>query len=265
MALSAAATSTILRHAARAEALPLYLIDSTVRAATFVAAVPTTPVAISAAVISLFEGVVTTMFVAKLKGIALAVGITMVLVSGASRWHSQERPAIPREQGLLAPGSCPLQMEPFPLTSRLKTTELPHSKRSSTASSKPWSGSQRKKDQASGVQPAPKQPLHLLAEPRGAIGNRNHLGRHRPAVVLRRTFHRRPGTPLWPRHNRPSRRSPVALPTGWFPPRATTDRTSNGSRLGPTIRLKGTSLIGYRPSKSSYKACSNGSIKSMGA
>ena len=80
--LPAAAMSTILIHAARAETVPFSLIESTSRAATFVAAGPTAGTAVSAAVISLFEGVITTMFVAKLKGVALAVGIMTVIVSG---------------------------------------------------------------------------------------------------------------------------------------------------------------------------------------
>ena len=73
--------STILIHAVRAQTVPFSLIESTARAATFVAAGPTAAAAVSAAVISLSEGVITAMFVAKFKGIAIAVGIMTVVVS----------------------------------------------------------------------------------------------------------------------------------------------------------------------------------------
>ncbi len=83
VALPVAALSTILLREARAATLPLSLLESTVEAATFVAAGPTATAAISASVASLSEGVIKTMFLAKLKGIALAVGTMTVVVSGA--------------------------------------------------------------------------------------------------------------------------------------------------------------------------------------
>ncbi len=52
-------------------------------AATLVAAGPTAAAALSASVASLSEGVLKTMLVAKLKGIALAVGTMTAVVSGA--------------------------------------------------------------------------------------------------------------------------------------------------------------------------------------
>ena len=63
--------------------VPLSLLESTVRAATLVATGPCTAAAISASVASLTEGVLKTMFIAKLKGIALAIGVMTAVVSGA--------------------------------------------------------------------------------------------------------------------------------------------------------------------------------------
>jgi hypothetical protein len=59
------------------------LLESTVEAATLVAAGPTAAAAISASVASLSEGVLKTMLIAKLKGIFLAVGTMTAVVSGA--------------------------------------------------------------------------------------------------------------------------------------------------------------------------------------
>ena len=83
VALPAAALSAILFREAQAATLPLSLLESTVEAATLVAAGPTATAAISASVASLSEGVIKTMFIAKLKGIVLAVGTMTVVVSGA--------------------------------------------------------------------------------------------------------------------------------------------------------------------------------------
>ena len=85
VALPVAAVSTLLVREARAAAVPLSLFESTVQAATLVAAGPGSAAALvlSAPVASLSEGVIHTMFVAKLKGIALAAGTMAAVVSGA--------------------------------------------------------------------------------------------------------------------------------------------------------------------------------------
>jgi RNA polymerase sigma factor (sigma-70 family) len=83
VSLTTAAISAILIREARAGTVPLSLLESTVRAATLVAAGPTAAAAISAPVASLSEGVLQAMFIAKLKGIVLAVGTMTAIVSGA--------------------------------------------------------------------------------------------------------------------------------------------------------------------------------------
>ncbi len=83
VSLTTAATSAILIREARGVTVPLSWLESTVRAATLVAAGPTAAAAISAPVASLSEGVLKAMFLAKLKGIVLAVGTMTALVSGA--------------------------------------------------------------------------------------------------------------------------------------------------------------------------------------
>ena len=64
------------------------LLESTVEAATFVAAGPSAAVVLSTSVASLSEGVIKTMLVAKLKGIALAAGTMTAVVSAPWCWHS---------------------------------------------------------------------------------------------------------------------------------------------------------------------------------
>ena len=81
--LPAAALSAILLREARAATVPLSLLESTVEAATLVAAGPSAAVVLSASVASLSEGVIKTMLFAKLKGIALAAGTMTAVVSGA--------------------------------------------------------------------------------------------------------------------------------------------------------------------------------------
>ena len=83
VSLPIAAISAILLREARAATLPLNLLESTVEAATLVATGPIAAAALSASVASLSEGVLKTMLVAKLKGIALAVGTMTAVVSGA--------------------------------------------------------------------------------------------------------------------------------------------------------------------------------------
>ena len=83
VSLPVAALSAILVREAKATILPLHLLESTVQAATFVAAGPTAAAGLSASVASLSEGVIKTMLIAKLKGIALAVGTMTAVVSGA--------------------------------------------------------------------------------------------------------------------------------------------------------------------------------------
>jgi hypothetical protein len=63
--------------------VPLSLLETTVKAATLVAAGPTAAAAISAPVALLCEGVLKAMFIAKFKGIVLAVGTMTAIVSGA--------------------------------------------------------------------------------------------------------------------------------------------------------------------------------------
>jgi RNA polymerase sigma factor (sigma-70 family) len=81
--LPAAAIAAVLAREARAATVPLSLLESTVEAATCVATGPIAAAAISAPVASLYQGVINTMLVAKLKGIALAVGTMTAVVSGA--------------------------------------------------------------------------------------------------------------------------------------------------------------------------------------
>ena len=83
VSLPAAAISAILVREARAATVPLSLLESTVEAAMFVAAGPSAAVVLSTSVASLSEGVIKTMLVAKLKGIALAAGTMTAVVSGA--------------------------------------------------------------------------------------------------------------------------------------------------------------------------------------
>jgi RNA polymerase sigma factor (sigma-70 family) len=83
--LPAAALSAILARECRAACVPFSLIESTVQAVTLVASGTSIAAAgiLSASVVSLYEGVIQTMFVAKLKGIALAAGTMTAVVSGA--------------------------------------------------------------------------------------------------------------------------------------------------------------------------------------
>jgi RNA polymerase sigma-70 factor (ECF subfamily) len=83
VALPTAALSAILIREARAVTVPLSLLESTVEAAALVAAGPTAAAALSAPVASLCQGVIKTMLVAKIKGIALAAGTMAAVVSGA--------------------------------------------------------------------------------------------------------------------------------------------------------------------------------------
>ena len=90
---SAAAIPALLIREARAVTVPLSLLESTVQAATSVAAGPIAIAAISASVASLCEGVLKTMFVAKLKGIALSIGAITAIVSAPSCWPSPDQTA----------------------------------------------------------------------------------------------------------------------------------------------------------------------------
>jgi RNA polymerase sigma-70 factor (ECF subfamily) len=83
VSLTTAAISAILICEARAATVPLSLLESTIRAATLAAAGLTAAAAISAPVALLSEGVLKAMFIAKLKGIVLAVGTMTAIVSGA--------------------------------------------------------------------------------------------------------------------------------------------------------------------------------------
>jgi RNA polymerase sigma factor (sigma-70 family) len=83
VALPAAAIASVLAREARAAAVPLSLLESTVEAAAGVAAGPIAAAGLSAPVASLCEGVIQTMLVAKIKGIVLAVGAVAAVVSGA--------------------------------------------------------------------------------------------------------------------------------------------------------------------------------------
>ena len=101
VSLPVAALSAILLREARAATVASSLCSNRPsQAATLVAAGPTAAAALSASVASLSEGVLKTMLVAKLKGIALAVGTMTAVVSGAvvlaqSGPGSQSGPAIP--------------------------------------------------------------------------------------------------------------------------------------------------------------------------
>jgi hypothetical protein len=83
VSLPVAAISAILVREARAVTVPLSLLESTVEAAALAAAGPPAALVVSASVASLSEGVIKSMFVAKIKGIALAVGAIAAVVSGA--------------------------------------------------------------------------------------------------------------------------------------------------------------------------------------
>jgi RNA polymerase sigma factor (sigma-70 family) len=83
VSLPAATISAILIRESRAVTVPLSLLESTVQVATLVAAGPSAAGAISASVVSLSEGVIKTMLVTKLKGIALAVGTMTAVISSA--------------------------------------------------------------------------------------------------------------------------------------------------------------------------------------
>jgi RNA polymerase sigma factor (sigma-70 family) len=83
LALPPAAISALLAREARAVTVPLTLLESTVKAAASVAAGPIAAAAVAAPVASLSEGVLKIMLVAKLKGVALAVGTMTAVVSGA--------------------------------------------------------------------------------------------------------------------------------------------------------------------------------------
>ncbi len=142
VSLPAAALSAILLREAQAATLPLCLLESTVEAATLVAAGPTAAAAISASVASLSEGVIKTMIIAKMKGIILAVGTMTAVVSGAvvlaqsgSGRGTGPAPRIPRN---------PSRWNPCSWAARIRRTGPPHWRRSSIASSTPWSGSRRR-------------------------------------------------------------------------------------------------------------------------
>jgi RNA polymerase sigma factor (sigma-70 family) len=85
VSLAAAALSAALVREARSVTVPLSLLESTAQAAAFVAAGPSLVAAgaLSASAAALSEGVIKTMFLAKLKGIAIAAGAMTVVVSGA--------------------------------------------------------------------------------------------------------------------------------------------------------------------------------------
>ncbi len=93
--VTAGALSAALLREARACKLPLSLSESTIGAATSVAAGSTTAAAVSASVASLAEGVLKAMLFAKLKGIALGLGTFAALVSGAVVVAQQSGPSGP--------------------------------------------------------------------------------------------------------------------------------------------------------------------------
>ena len=83
MAVPVVALSTALIREAQAISLPMSLIEATVGAATRVAAGASAASALSAPVASLSEGVLNAMLFAKVKGIAIGVGLMTAVVSGA--------------------------------------------------------------------------------------------------------------------------------------------------------------------------------------
>ena len=83
MTIPVVALSAAMLREARAITLTGSLIEATVQAATSVAAGPSAAVAISVSVVSLTEGVLKAMLVAKLKGIVLGIGALTAVVSGA--------------------------------------------------------------------------------------------------------------------------------------------------------------------------------------
>ncbi len=83
LGLSIAGLALALGREASAVALPEVLIDSTTQAALRVAAGFSASTVVSTAVVSLSEGVLKVMLLAKLKGIAWAIGTTALVVSSA--------------------------------------------------------------------------------------------------------------------------------------------------------------------------------------
>jgi RNA polymerase sigma factor (sigma-70 family) len=82
IALSAAALATLLAQNAAAASLPMTLTSSTIKAATLVTAGQAATV-VSAEVAALTEGVLSTMFVAKIKSAAICLFVVAFLGSGA--------------------------------------------------------------------------------------------------------------------------------------------------------------------------------------
>jgi RNA polymerase sigma factor (sigma-70 family) len=113
-----AAISAILIREVRALTVPLSWLESTVGAATLVAAGPAAAAAISAPVASLSQGVLKAMFLAKLKGIVLGVGTLTAIVSGALVL-AQDTVAQPLRKTLdadalqVGTNGCPIQLWDF--------------------------------------------------------------------------------------------------------------------------------------------------------
>jgi RNA polymerase sigma factor (sigma-70 family) len=102
--------STALLREARAVSLPISLIEATVEAATHVAAGASATAVLSASVASLSEGVLKAMLFAKLKGVALGIGVMTAVVSGAVVL-AQTGPAT---KGVVVPSGYLLKSEKAP-------------------------------------------------------------------------------------------------------------------------------------------------------
>jgi RNA polymerase sigma factor (sigma-70 family) len=125
LTLTAVMISTALDREARANMLPVSLVESTVGAATHVAGGATAATAIPATVAALTEGVLKAMLLAKLKGIVLSLGTITAVVSGAVVLAQpgpapRPAPAHGRSMGGLPPGTATTATEPADRTAELE-------------------------------------------------------------------------------------------------------------------------------------------------
>jgi RNA polymerase sigma factor (sigma-70 family) len=125
LALPAVMISTALLHEARANMLPMSLVESTVEAVTLVAGGATAGTAIPATVAALTEGVLKAMLLAKLKGIVLSLGTIAAVVSGAAvlAQPGPQPRAVPshgKSMGGLPPGTAATSAEAAHRTAELE-------------------------------------------------------------------------------------------------------------------------------------------------
>jgi RNA polymerase sigma-70 factor (ECF subfamily) len=127
LALPVAALSALLLREARAASLPTTLIESTVEAAALVAVSPSAAAALSVSVASLTEGVLKTMLIAKLKGIALGIGTLATLVAGAVVLAQPQPEPVPKaaqNHPLIVSAPAPMVNPPPPTSEADRTAAL---------------------------------------------------------------------------------------------------------------------------------------------